>query len=180
MALAAKVLERMRKVLLIGLGNPGEKCKNNRHNAGKLFVRETKDKRYGIKDWIMEESGAFMNESGKFVRKAVGEFGGFGGFGGLENLYIVHDDLDIPLGQYKIQFGKGPQLHYGVQSVEKELGTKDFWRIRIGIDARSPAGRETGEKYVLQDFTAEERQVLNDKVFPKIWEELAQKLNYEL
>lgn len=108
-----------------------------------------------------------MNESGKFVARVRAN-----DRVGPCQVCIVHDDLDLPLGSYKIQFGKGPQLHYGVQSVEKELGTKDFWRIRIGIDNRDPNNRVSGDEYVLQDFTEEEIQVLEDEVFPKIWGEL--------
>ncbi len=96
-----------------------------------------------------------MNESGKFVKKIATNYEL-----PTTNLYIVHDDLDIPLGQYKIQFGVGPKVHNGILSIENSLNTKDFWRIRIGIDNRSPAKRETGEQYVLEDFTKEELEIL--------------------
>lgn len=124
--------------LLIGLGNPGNKFKNNRHNVGYMFVDYAKT---GFK------TGTFMNESGKFAR-------------GKKDFVIVHDDLDLPLGKYKIQFGVGPKVHYGIQSVENELRTKDFWRVRIGVDNRDPDNRIPGDVYVLQDFTAEEKQIL--------------------
>lgn len=124
--------------LIIGLGNPGDKYKNNRHNVGYLFV-----------DWAKRgvKTNVFMNDSGSFVK-------------GKEDFVIVHDDLDLPLGRYKIQFGKGPELHYGVQSIENELGTKDFWRIRIGVDNRDPANRTPGDQYVLEDFTTDEKEIL--------------------
>lgn len=124
--------------LFIGLGNPGKKFKNNRHNVGHMFVDFAKQ---GVK------TNLFMNDSGKFVKSQ-------------KDFIIIHDDLDLKLGTYKIQFGKGPELHYGIQSVEKELGTKDFWRIRVGVDNRDPSDREPGESYVLKDFTPEERKVL--------------------
>ncbi len=132
--------------LLIGLGNPGEKYKNNRHNVGHMFV-----------DFLGrgEKTDCFMNESGKFVRRWADFYKV-----GPEDLYIVHDDLDIPLGQFKIQLGVGPKVHYGIQSAEKELGTKDFWRVRIGVDARDPENRTPGEQYVLEDFSAEEQEKL--------------------
>lgn len=136
--------------LLIGLGNPGEKFKNNRHNVGHMFVDFAKT---GLK------TNVFMNDSGSFVK-------------GKEDFVIVHDDLDLPLGRYKIQFGKGPELHYGIQSIENELGTKDFWRIRIGVDDRGPNNRESGESYVLKDFTAEEKKIL-ESVFDAIKKNLA-------
>jgi PTH1 family peptidyl-tRNA hydrolase len=107
-----------------------------------------------------------MNESGVFVKKLVDQYK-------LEpsNLYIAHDDLDIPLGAYKIQLGVGPKVHNGVNSVEEELGTKDFWRVRIGVDNRKPDDRTSGEEYVLQDFTAEERKAL-DGVIQEICKKL--------
>ena len=89
------------------------------------------------------------------------------------SLFICHDDLDIPLGKFKIQFGKGPRLHNGVLSVEQALGTKEFWRIRIGIDAREEGRgkKEEGEDYVLEQFTPEEKKIL-ESVFPEIKDRL--------
>ena len=104
-----------------------------------------------------------MNESGIFVKKLKVK---------PENLYVVHDDLDIPLGKFHIQFGVGPQLHNGLESIEQHLNTKDFWRIRIGVDNRkSPAD---GETYVLNDFTNEEKSLLEEQIFPKILSQLKQ------
>lgn len=104
-----------------------------------------------------------MNESGKFVKEVTMNYEL-----PTTNLYIAHDDLDVPLGQFKIQLGVGPKVHNGVKSVEEALKTKEFWRIRIGIDARdSGQARMTGEDYVLQDFTKEELDILS-KVFDEI------------
>lgn len=88
----------------------------------------------------------------------------------LSNVYIVHDDLDIPLGQYKIQLGKGPKLHNGIESIENHLKSKDFYRIRIGVDNREPERRIAGEKYVLQDFSSEEFDIVL-KLFDNIWKD---------
>jgi PTH1 family peptidyl-tRNA hydrolase len=86
---------------------------------------------------------------------------------------VAHDDLDIKLGEYKIQFGKGPKDHNGVKSVENVLQTEKFWRVRIGIDNRDnitpsnppltlKGGRgSSGEEYVLQKFLPEEKGILN-------------------
>lgn len=139
--------------LILGLGNPGTKFLNNRHNVGHMFVDWSKK---GIK------TDCFMNESGKFVKKIARTQN-------LEpsNLFVAHDDLDLPLGQWKIQFGVGPKVHYGVNSVEEALRTKNFWRVRIGVDNRDPQNRTPGEEYVLQDFFPEERETLN-KVFDEI------------
>lgn len=114
-----------------------------------------------------------MNESGEFVKKLLEQYK-------LDtpNLWVIHDDLDIPLGSYKIQFGKGPKIHKGTLSIEEELGTKDFWRVRIGVDDRAEDNRESGEEYVLKDFTHDEMLTLQN-TFPKILKELLTKLENE-
>jgi len=89
----------------------------------------------------------------------------------LSDLYIVHDDLDILLGNYKIQFGRGPKDHNGIASVDRELGTDQYWHVRIGVDRRDPENRALGEEYVLQDFTVEEREIL-DNVLKEICKKL--------
>ena len=89
-----------------------------------------------------------------------------------EDLYIVHDDLDLPLGTWKLQYAKGPKEHNGINDIEQKLGTKDFWRIRVGVDNRKPENRESGEEYVLQDFLPEEKIVMN-KVIAAICKKLA-------
>ena len=151
--------------LVIGLGNPEEKFVNNRHNVGHMFVDAAADKLSNTEVKILK-TDTFMNESGKFVRKWTDFYKV-----APEDLYIVHDDLDMRIGQYKIQLGIGPKVHYGVNSVEEALSDKNFWRIRIGVDDRDVNSRTPGEEYVLQDFTTEEKKVLED-IFPKIWEEL--------
>jgi peptidyl-tRNA hydrolase, PTH1 family len=102
----------------------------------------------------VKSAGVFMNESGKIIREALDNR-----HRAIENLYIAHDDLDIRLGEYKIQLGTGPKVHNGVISVEQALGTKDFWRVRIGIDNRQTPVE--GEDYVLQKFRPEEMEIIN-------------------
>ncbi len=150
--------------LLIGLGNPGEKYKNNRHNVGFMFVDFLADK-----DIKAFKTDCFMNESGRFVSEKVNFFKI-----SPSDLVVVHDDLDLKIGEFKINFGKGPELHNGILSSEESLGTKDFWRIRIGVDNRTE--KIPGETYVLQDFKEEEREVLN-KLFPEIYENLRKHLS---
>lgn len=152
--------------LLIGLGNPGTKYLTNRHNAGHMFIGSISNNSNNANIQLIK-TNTFMNDSGKFVAKVIRNLKS-----DIRNLYIVHDDLDVRLGQYKIQFGVGPKVHYGVQSVENELGTKDFWRIRIGVDNRDPNNRVSGEEYVLQDFTGKEIKILED-VYAKIRNDLA-------
>ena len=144
--------------LVVGLGNPGDKYKNNRHNVGYIVVDALEGA--GLVDGLKaEKTNVYMNDSGEAVKK-------FKNFYKVTpaNLYIVHDDLDIPLGQYKLQLGKGPKVHNGVNDIELKLGTPEFWRIRIGVDNRDPENREAGDKYVLQDFTDEEKQTLKSVI----------------
>lgn len=147
--------------LIIGLGNPGGEYQNTRHNAGFLVADRLHDQKIpaGV---VVKKSDVFMNNSGTFVKSLYTKYS-------ISNtdLYILHDDLDIPLGNYKIQFGTGPKDHNGVNSVEEELETKDFWRVRIGIDNRKPDDRIPGEEYTLQNFTADEKIIL-DKTIEEI------------
>lgn len=140
--------------LIIGLGNFGEKYKNTRHNVGQMTICKLQSisKNTNI---ILKISDKFMNDSGEFVIKQLKEHK-------LEtsNLYIIHDDLDIPLGKYKIQFGKGPREHNGINDIQEKLGTNDFWYVRVGVDNRNPENRIPGEQYVLEDFTNEEKVIL--------------------
>lgn len=151
--------------IIIGLGNPGNEYKDTRHNVGYVVVDELK-KIKNLKNVMVKKTDVFMNDSGKFVAKFTKLYPL-----GSNSLYIIHDDLDIKIGEYKIQFGRGPKDHNGILSIEKELGTKDFWRIRVGVDNRPLDGRPMGEEYVLQDFTDDERVVLG-----RVIKEVASKL----
>ncbi len=151
--------------VFVGLGNPGDKYKNNRHNVGHMFVdfcikRLTSSR---VNEFKYLKTDCFMNVSGKFVKQHVLRFK-------LQDLYVVHDDLDIPLGKFKIQFGTGPKLHNGILSIEEELETNEFWRVRIGVDNRVES-KIDGETYSLQDFTDEELKQLQT-VFENIYKQL--------
>ena len=119
---------------------------------------------------IVVKPGVYMNSSGLVVRK-IPQYLNISISQYLDNLYVIHDDLDIKLGEYKMQFGKGPAGHKGVESVVKELGTKDFWRARIGIENRKAGSELEGEDYVLKKFNKKEKEVL-DEVIEKVVREL--------
>lgn len=152
--------------LFVGLGNPGEKYRNNRHNVGYVVIDRIKEKNLKIKNAIVVKTNTFMNDSGTSVRELLSK-----NKVNSENLYIIHDDLDLPLGSWKMQFAKGPKDNGGINSIEQVLGTNDFWRIRVGVDNRNPEKRTSGEKYVLEDFTLEEKIIL-DKVTGDICKKL--------
>ena len=115
-----------------------------------------------------------MNESGKFVKKLTSHYSLT-----TSHLIIIHDDLDIPLGKFHIQFASGPLLHNGLESIEQHLKTKDFWRIRIGVDNRLPDKKIPGETYAMQNFLPEEKKLLETEIFPKIFEQFKLHLKNE-
>lgn len=106
--------------------------------------------------WILVKPQTFMNNSGRTVRKILD-------FYKLPTteLVLIHDDLDLELGVWKIQMGVGPKVHNGVNSVEQYLGTKNFLRVRIGVDNRSNKPTNLpGADYVLENFGKEEKQTV--------------------
>lgn len=152
----------MNMKLIVGLGNPGAKYKNNRHNAGFMLVDELA--KLNLPDVALFKPQKYMNRSGPEVKKWLKNreepF--------LPFLYVAHDDLDIPLGKYKIHFGKGPRVHNGLLSIYEQLGTKDFWHVRIGIDG--DRGGKTPEEFVLSNFRPEERRVIKSVIVQAIKE----------
>ncbi|MFH1244494.1 MAG: aminoacyl-tRNA hydrolase [bacterium] len=176
--------------LIVGLGNPGENYSKNRHNVGFMvaeklakqilksqilkFSNNEKFKAEMIqeKGLILAKPQTFMNESGRAVASICR-------FYKIENsdLYIAHDDLDIALGSYKIQHGKGPQVHNGLLSIEQTLGTDQFWNVRVGVENREVRGNKgvPGVVYSLQDFLSEERKIVGE-VIGRVVEDLLTRL----
>ncbi len=157
--------------IIVGLGNPGNKYEKTRHNSGFMFVdKMAKGEKFSVSkkfeaeileidDVVFLKPLTFMNDSGRAVRKIID-------FYKLDktSLILVHDDLDIQLGEKKIQVGVGPKVHNGVNSVEEYMGTKDFLRVRLGVDNRKNRPTSlSGSDYVLENFDKEERVIL-DKV----------------
>lgn len=176
--------------LVIGLGNPGEEYKENRHNIGFMVLdklaEELKIKDYKLSDGAKAEYAwgtigkekielfkpqIFMNSSGFSVGYAKKKHKDLK----LSDIYVVHDDLDIPLGSYKVHFGKGPKNHKGLESISETLGTSGYWHVRLGVDNRDPKNRTAGEEYVLQDFTNEELMSLKETI-NKVVKDLCRKL----
>lgn len=155
---------------VVGLGNPGKRYVRTRHNAGFLFVRSvakawgvrlrkssfsSKTKwtdRYG-KRILLATPQTYMNNSGLAVRQIVTS----GGVA-LENLVIVYDDLDIPLGDIRIRKEGSAGTHRGMISIVEELGSMLFPRIRVGIGPLPPDTDATD--FVLSSFLDEEKPLL--------------------
>ncbi|KKP66216.1 MAG: Peptidyl-tRNA hydrolase [Candidatus Roizmanbacteria bacterium GW2011_GWC2_35_12] len=190
--------------LIVGLGNPGEKYKNNRHNVGFQFVDylienlqisnnksqitnksqilncNFKKDKYLDSEFLIINSKLILAKPTTFMNKSGGAVRKLIGNWKLEigNLIIAHDDLDIPFGKFHIQVGVGPELHNGIESIENHLRNRDFLRIRVGVDNRIPERKIDGETYVLSNFTQEEFTKLNSEIFPKIIDQL--KLSHQI
>jgi len=162
--------------LIIGLGNPGEEYKKTRHNAGADSVRllarraelefEKKPKLFaevaqgkiGKSRPILALPSIYMNASGKAVA-AVAKFFKIK----PKDIVVAHDDMDIPMGDIKIVFGRGSGGHKGVESVFRALKTKEFTRIRIGTMTSSRSqkpGKRELEDIVVKKITPTEAQSL--------------------
>lgn len=162
--------------LIIGLGNPGKKYENTRHNAGfilldeiqktlsfpefkldKKFNAEISEKNIDGEKTILVKPQTFMNLSGQSVR-ALMDFYKLS----PADITVAHDDLDIRIGEWKISEDSRAAGHNGVQSVFDHLGTQAIKRIRIGVE--KAGGRteriEPGIDFVLKDFTKEESERL--------------------
>lgn len=156
--------------LVVGLGNPGKKFKNTRHNLGFEVINEfaqeknfpqSKSMRKALisegnlhgEKVILAKPQTFMNKSGQAVRSLVDYFSV-----PLSNLIVIHDDLDLLTGELKISEGRGSGGHNGIQSVINELQSKDFIRIRIGIGYEE--GTPDQKKYVLGKFQDSERKAV--------------------
>ena len=183
--------------LLIGLGNPGTEFQHNRHNTGFLFLdylihQIDPNSRFNNqgklealscqivinkKQLLLLKPQTFMNNSGLAVIKTVNYY-----HLNIENdLMLIHDDLDLNLGEYKIQFSKGPHVHNGINSVTSSLGSSNFWRVRIGIAGESyqeikDKQLAVAENYILKDFSKSELKQL-EMVFSGIVPELKTLLN---
>lgn len=136
--------------LIVGLGNPGKKYQTTRHNIGFVFA-DLFQNNYPQFDYLKPQD--FMNNSGiSVVKKAK--------YSNIKptEILVIHDDLDIGVGEWKLQFDRGSAGHNGVRSIVEHLGTQAFWRLRIGI-GKSQEGIPT-EDYVLIPFSKAEKDLV--------------------
>ena len=172
--------------LIVGLGNPGRGYANNRHNVGFIclnhfartqgirFDKKQGQARIGVGEVagskvVVARPQTYMNLSGQSVSRLVKKFNI-----NLDNLLVIHDDLDLPLGKVRIRQGGGSGGHKGVDSVITWLGSQDFLRLRVGIGRPTmPPGSAESEAdtiaYVLSDFTPGEKQTIA-RVIPGVSE----------
>lgn len=146
--------------LVVGLGNPGKEYENTRHNAGRILVAMAAKKLEGTKiKFILPDT--FMNNSGQAVAPFIKTKKD------LENLIVIYDDIDLPLGKMKISFNRSSGGHNGLGSIIKSVKSQEFARIRIGIAPATPSGKirkpkreDAVLKFLLGEFKKPELETL--------------------
>lgn len=156
--------------IIIGLGNPGQAYKNTYHNVGFLFVeyltanyfpQTTRLKLFKTENFYMNESGNYVQ---KILKKSKTE---------PQETLVAHDDADLELGKFKIQFNRNSAGHKGVESIIQKLDTKEFWRLRIGI--RKSNNKSKAEIFVLKKITSADKKEL-EKTFDLLINNLSPKI----
>ena len=163
--------------LIVGLGNPGKEYEKTRHNVGfavldkllsvlefddwvdnKKFRAEVAEGKINAEKILLLKPQTFMNNSGQAVASAAK-------FYKIKpaNVWVIHDDLDIPLGKMKIQRDRSAAGHNGVQSIIDSLGTQNFVRFRIGI-APIKTSKKSGANFVLSKFSLAETAILKKTI----------------
>ena len=154
--------------LYYGLGNPDTKYQNTRHNLGQMVINKIANNKFEnfpkLKAKIFRDGDNFyaistdyMNLSGETAQKILNYFKI-----DLKDFYVIHDDLDLGVGEYKSQFDRGAAGHNGVISIIENIGTQAFNRLRIGIG--KPQNNIPVEDYVLQSFLSEERAIIDNVI----------------
>lgn len=161
--------------LIVGLGNPGKKYADNRHNIGFRCVNKLarvhgislsqrgSQAQFGVGEIegnkvILAKPRTFMNLSGRSTKLLMQRFQASTG-----DFLIIHDDLDLTLGKLRLYSGGGSGGHKGLESIITELGSRDFTRIRVGIGRPLEEDRDAAE-YVLSNFSAEEKVVVENTI----------------
>lgn len=161
--------------LIVGLGNPDNHLLNTRHNVGFWFADQLSNS-FG-KDFIFTKKFeseisevdsdmnkvtimkplTYINDSGNPLLKYIKNRNI-----NSHNILIVYDDLDLQIGQIKIKFSGGSGGHNGLNSIIEKIGTKDFWRLRVGID--KPQDREQTIEYVLGKPSPQEKEKIDKSI----------------
>ena len=156
--------------LIVGLGNPGNRFRATRHNIGFMVLEKLATKlevdlrqksfnalwgkgKIDYKNVILAMPQTYMNLSGNAVRQLHAFFKTE-----ISNLMVIHDDLDLSFGSVRLKTGGGNAGHKGLVSIEEDLGSSEFMRIRLGIG--KPADKSRIESYVLEPFNSDELPLL--------------------
>lgn len=171
--------------LIVGLGNPGTQYSLTRHNAGFLaidhfrkdlggiscqsaFQAQICELHFGSTKVFFVKPQTFMNLSGQ----AVKEICDFYKVDAARDVLIIHDDVDLPLGEIRTTSSASAAGHNGVQNIIDSLGSQAFHRLRLGIETRTDKKNLPTEAFVLQRFSDEEQQQLQERIFPLVDHEI--------
>lgn len=153
----------MQKLLIVGLGNPGSQYAQNRHNIGFMvldalashfkvsFLKQPHSSIASLADFILCKPLTFMNHSGKAVKELQDRYK-------MQDFLVVHDDLDLALGELRFKKGGGNGGHNGLKSIDAYCGD-DYMRIRCGIGR--PEEKSQVSEYVLSNFKETPKELLN-------------------
>lgn len=186
--------------LFLGLGNLGDEYQLNRHNIGFMFLdylavlfqswtsnwqlnkkleaQISSIKHDGDEEILLAKPQTFMNDSGRSAIKIINYY-----HLDIENNFLlIHDDLDLQFGSYKITKDKKPISHNGVNSVIKSLSSTNFYYLRFGIGSQihqqiKASGKSVAEEFVLKNFSKQEQDLLLD-LFNQALVELRLKINF--
>lgn len=171
--------------IIVGLGNPGDKYKYTRHNAGFMAVDHYLEGKEAIKcqskfgGYICEmhfhatktfflKPQSFMNKSGQVVQ----EIASFYKINPESDLLVIHDEIDLKFGFYKLAHDSSAAGHNGVADIIEHLGSQNFSRLRVGIESRTSRNEMPTEDFVLQNFSKAELENLRMNILPDIAEEI--------
>lgn len=167
--------------LIVGLGNPGEKYANNRHNLGFMaldillgdvkwrFEKKFNGLIYEEGDKVYLKPQTFMNNSGKAVHDLLSYYNLLPKKLGIfakkdvdlsDTLTVIHDDIDLELGKWKMVSDSRSGGNNGVQSIINHLKTKKFRRLKVGVKNELLRNQIPAEKFVLQNFNQEEKELI--------------------
>jgi len=173
--------------IIVGLGNPGKEYENTRHNTGRIVLDTflaiakfspleaseklkalTSEGKIKKEKVIIVEPETFMNKSGLSVLPLVKSTKQAG------NLIVIYDDIDLPLGKFKISFNRGSGGHKGIESIVRSIKTKEFIRVRVGVSPSTPKGKTKKPKgedkvvdFILGEFKPDELKEIK-KISKKI------------
>ncbi|MBI4185627.1 aminoacyl-tRNA hydrolase [Candidatus Berkelbacteria bacterium] len=165
--------------LIVGLGNPGEEYTFTRHNVGWMVLdaliaklgagpwRANSEHEATLIQWVMTpqrfifvKPTTFMNNSGRSLARLRAYYKLQ-----TDDIVVVHDELDLPLGTVRIRYGGSSAGHNGVGSIIHQLGTDQFWRVRVGIGSLTPPQSSIdATDYVLDRFAVSERPLLQSTI----------------
>ncbi len=179
--------------LIVGLGNPGEKYKLTRHNAGFLSVdfmlqnddrfitaKPSHDFKSELYTWdangqkvIFLKPQTYMNDSGQALKVICN----FYKMDLEKDLLVIHDEVDLPFGTVRASANSSAAGHNGVKSIIENLGTQNFQRIRIGVETRGNRQDLPTDAFVLQPFSDEELAKMQNEILPAVKTQVEQFLS---